>query len=176
MKGIVFTEFLGMVETTFSIDMADDIIENSDLHSQGSYTAVGTYDHKELVEMVIALSDRTGLPVNALVKVFGQHLFSVFAKNYAQFFQGFTSALPLLEGIEDIIHTEVLKLYPDAQLPKFACHYENDTLVMDYQSPRHFADLAEGLILGCGTHFQENLVIERQEVNEDCTRFFVKSC
>jgi hypothetical protein len=44
---------------------------------------------------------------------------------------------------------------------------------MDYKSPRHFSDLAEGLILGCGAHFGTELEIERIELNEDCTRFRV---
>ena len=42
MKGIVFTEFLEMVEAQFGLDTVDAIIENSDLPSRGAYTAVGT--------------------------------------------------------------------------------------------------------------------------------------
>ena len=45
MKGIVFTEFLEMVEDKFSADMVDDIIDDCDLASGGAYTAVGTYPH-----------------------------------------------------------------------------------------------------------------------------------
>jgi hypothetical protein len=49
MKGMVFTEFLEMVEAKFSADMVDDIISDSDLPNGGAYTSVGTYDHSELV-------------------------------------------------------------------------------------------------------------------------------
>ena len=63
MKGMVFTEFLEMVEDKFSADMVDDIIDDSAPPSGGAYTAVGTYDHNELVGMVVALSQRSGLPL-----------------------------------------------------------------------------------------------------------------
>ena len=54
MKGMVFTEFLEMVESTFSADMVAAIIDDSAPPSGGAYTSVGTYDHQELVGMVTA--------------------------------------------------------------------------------------------------------------------------
>lgn len=174
MKGMVFTEFLDMVENTFSADMVDDILDDANPASGGAYTAVGTYDHQELVDMVVALSNRTGMPVPDLVRAFGTHVFGVFARNYPSFFAGVPDALTFLSGIEDIIHAEVLKLYPDAQLPRFDCTRPADnTLIMDYHSSRHFSDLAEGLIIGCGQHFAEPLTISRQELDADTTRFTV---
>ncbi len=56
MKGIVFTEFIEMVESKFGFDMMDDIIESANLPSGGIYTAVGTYDHTEMVQLVIEIS------------------------------------------------------------------------------------------------------------------------
>ncbi len=67
MKGLVFTEFLDMVEQRFSADMVDDIIEASDLPSGGAYTAVGTYSHSEIVALVQQLAIRTGIAVPDLL-------------------------------------------------------------------------------------------------------------
>ena len=170
MKGMVFTEFLEMVDAKFSADMVDDIIADSDLPNGGAYTAVGTYDHEELVRMVVALSKRTNIPAPALVQVFGEHLFGRFNALYPSFFSGITSALDFLEGIETIIHTEVRKLYPDAQLPKFDCTRSPDGLTMLYSSPRHFGDLAEGLIKGAVAHFGGGIdVIRRDDPNGNIT-------
>jgi hypothetical protein len=174
MKGMVFTEFLDMVEAKFSVDMVDDILDEANPASGGAYTAVGTYDHQELVDMVVALSNKTGIEIPTLVQVFGEHVFGVFAANYPSFFENVNCALTFLHGIEDIIHAEVIKLYPDAQLPKFDCYYEGETLIMDYSSPRHFADLAEGLIRGCGAHFGETLLVERIDLSAEQARFKVK--
>lgn len=72
-------------------------------------------------------------------------------------------AFSFLSGIEDIIHAEVLKLYPDAELPRFIVeHHDAQRLVLLYQSPRHFEDLAEGLMHGCVAHFGESIRIERE--------------
>ena len=161
MKGMVFTEFLEMVEAKFSADMVDDIISDSDLPNGGAYTSVGTYDHSELVQMVVALSNRTNIPAPTLVQVFGEHLFGRFHVLYPKFFVGTTSALDFLEGIETVIHTEVRKLYPDAQLPQFDCTRSADGLQMLYSSPRHFGDLAEGLIKGAVAHFGGGIEVTR---------------
>lgn len=162
MKGMVFTEFLEMVEAVFSPDIADTIITKANLPSGGVYTAVGTYDHDEMVALVTHLSAETKTPVPDLLKAFGRHLFGRFAKGYAQFFEGKADAFAFLSGVEDYIHVEVRKLYPDAELPSFNYQRPNpETLVMTYRSKRPFADLAEGLIQGCFAHFGEDVDIAR---------------
>ncbi len=163
MKGVVFTEFLDMVEQRFSADMVDDIIDDAQLPNGGAYTAVGTYPHGEMVAMVVALSQRSGVAVPDLIRTFGQHLFGRFALAYPRFFAGVNDAFSFLSGIEDIIHAEVLKLYPDAELPRFIVeHHDAQRLVLLYQSPRHFEDLADGLMHGCVAHFGEPIHIERE--------------
>ena len=171
MKGMVFTEFLEMVESKFSADMVDDIIEDSNLPSGGAYTAVGTYDHGELVLMVGALAQRSGLPVPALVHAFGLHLFGRFHALYPGFFTGVPTGLDFLEGIETVIHTEVRKLYPDAQLPQFDCVRTDSGLDMVYLSPRHFGDLAAGLIAGALLHFGDPVSVTRHDLPDGAIRF-----
>lgn len=161
MKGMVFTEFLEMVESRFSADMVDDIIEDANLPHGGAYTSVGSYDHSELVTMVSALSKRTDIAAPMLVHVFGEHMFGRFNILFPRFFVEVTSAMDFLEGIEKVIHTEVRKLYPDAQLPSFVCTRSLDGLEMVYSSPRHFGDLAEGLIQGAVKHFGEPIQVSR---------------
>lgn len=165
MKGIVFTEFLEMVEVTFSPEIVDDIIAACDLPSGGSYTAVGTYDHSELVQLVGQLSTMTGRPVPDLVRAFGQHLFQRFVAIYPRLFAGVDSAFDFLMSIETHIHTEVRKLYADAELPSFECTVPTpNRMEMIYRSSRPFADLAEGLIIGCADHFGEQITIRREPV------------
>jgi hypothetical protein len=164
MKGVVFTEFLDMVDSRFGAQCVEEIIDASDLPSGGMYTAVGTYDHKEIVALVQALSAHSKLPVATLLKVYGEHLFSRFAALYPMFFIGQTNAIDFLAGIEDVIHTEVKKLYPDAQLPRFeVLHKTADRLELLYISAHQFEDLAEGLIAGCIKHFEQPLNCTRRE-------------
>lgn len=171
MKGVVFTEFMEMVEDRFSADMLDDIIDDAKLPHGGAYTAVGTYPHEEIVSLVVALSQRSGAPVADLLQAFGEHLFGQFVKGYPAFFAGTNDAFTFLAGIEDIIHAEVRKLYPDAELPKFEVeHHDPQRLVLVYDSRRHFEDLAEGLMRGCVKHFGGGIAIERVVVGDGAAR------
>lgn len=166
MKGIVFTEFLEMVEEKFSPEVADAVIEASALPSGGAYSAVGTYDHREIVTLVTELSKATSLPVPDLMRAFGEHLFGRFVDGYPQFFTGVPSAFAFLGSIEHHIHVEVRKLYPDAELPTFECSSTAPgRLELVYRSSRGFADLAEGLIRGCAAHFGESIAVEREDLS-----------
>jgi hypothetical protein len=163
MKGIVFTEFLEMVEARFSFEIADRILTESALPSGGVYTAVGDYDHGEMLTLVTQLSKAVDQPVPALVRAFGKHLFGRFVVGYPSFFKGMTSSSQFLAGIEDIVHVEVRKLYPTAQLPSFDIRQEGDILTMHYRSARPFADLAHGLIEGCIEHFADHATLTRAD-------------
>jgi hypothetical protein len=167
MKGVVFTEFMDMVEQRFSADMLDDIIEDAQPPSGGAYTAVGTYPHGEMVALVSALSERSGAAVPVLLRAFGEYLFGRFVQGYPVFFKGQNDAFSFLSGIEDVIHAEVRKLYPDAELPRFDVeHHDDRKLVIVYSSGRHFEDLAEGLILGCIAHFGRPATLQRETVGD----------
>lgn len=175
MKGIVFTEFLSMVENAHGLDMVDTIIEKSELPSGGSYTTVGTYPHTEIVSLVCNLSAEIGTEVPDLLKAFGCHLFNGLATSYPAFIKKSASALDFLEQVETYIHVEVRKLYPDAQLPSFECsrpHFPNQ-LYMVYHSVRHMEDVCEGLIRGCLQHFNATAKIERKNVNADSELFII---
>ena len=87
MKGIVFTEFLEMVEQKFGMDMVNDLIDNNTLSSGGVYSAVGTYDHAEMVTLVMDLNKRSGIALPDLLKAFGAYLFQTFKTGYPQMFE-----------------------------------------------------------------------------------------
>ncbi len=167
MKGMVFTEFIDMVEQRFSPDLMDEVIEAAAPPNGGAYTAVGQYDHHELVKMVVELSARTGVAVPDLVRTFGEYLFGRFHQGYPHLFAGMGSAFQMLSSIESIIHPEVRKLYPDARPPRFDIGGDGvNVLEMTYRSDRHFGDLAEGLIRACIAHFDERISLVRETLVE----------
>ncbi|MCM0044972.1 MAG: heme NO-binding domain-containing protein [Burkholderiaceae bacterium] len=168
MKGIVFREFIDMVESKFSLDTADAIIAASTLSTGGAYTSVGTYPHEEMVDLVSHLSKHTGMPVRDLLLHFGRHLFTRFAVVHPEHVLTYGSAFDLLRRLDGNIHVEVRKLYNDAELPSFT--YEqlgDDSMVFTYSSHRKLADFAQGLIEGCIAHFGEPMRIDRVDLPED---------
>ena len=168
MKGIVFTEFLEMVEEKFGMEVVNDLLANPALKSGGVYSSVGTYDHMEIVMLVVALGKRTGIELPALLRTFGQYLFGTFKRAYPHMFEHSTDAFGFLEGVDQEVHVEVLKLYPDAELPSFETkRLSSNVLQMDYRSERSMGDLAFGLIEACGTHYGEGFDIVATPQTED---------
>ena len=167
MLGVVFTEFVEMVEATFGEEVADHILETSKLESGGAYTAVGAYSHHEMLELCTHLSERTGVPVSALVKTFGKHLAKGFSSRYSIFFEHIDDPFDFFETLDAHIHKEVLKLYPKALLPTFKSRREgDDTLVLEYRSARPFGVLAHGLIEGSLEIFQCEATIDVEDFSQ----------
>lgn len=176
MKGIIFTEFLTMVEKKFNMDMVDDILENESLSSGGAYTAVGTYDHKEMNILVSKLSEKTGIPLPDLLQAFGEYLFTTLANAYPHFLLNANGLIDFLMSIESYIHIEVLKLYPDAELPKFQSDLVNqNTLELYYQSERHYGDLAHGLILGAIAYYKTGEIISKEQLPDKRVKFTIQT-
>lgn len=177
MKGIVFTEFLDMVEQKFGYEIVDQIIEDSDLASDGVYTSIGTYPHSEVVALLMNLSDKVKIDPGVLLKEFGKYLFDTFLASYPQFFTSVDNSFAFLQSIDNHIHVEVLKLYPDATLPKFLSHETEDgSMIMTYKSERKMAALAEGLIEKSIAHYNETCTIDSEKIKEDGSevRFTIK--
>lgn len=163
MKGVVFTEFMEMVDQTWGMDMVDDLIDTVNPESNGAYTSVGTYDYEELVAYIIELNKKTEVPVPNLVKTFGNHLAKSFSEKFSDFFSDSQSTFDVLRKVDNHIHVEVRKLYPDAELPKFSFEDTGDnSMNLFYESTRNLPDLAEGLIEGCAKFFGEKIDIQRQ--------------
>ncbi len=167
MKGVVFTEFLEMVEDRFSPEMADQIVVRAELPSGGVYTTVGTYDHREMIQLVSCLSEETGISPAELVRSFGMHLFGRFHTMFPKYFEGVTSSFDFLQRVDHYVHIEVGKLYPDAELPSFDCDTSQPgCLRLTYRSSRPFAALAEGLIRGCVAHYGEAVDIAMEDLSD----------
>ncbi len=168
MKGVVFTEFLKMVDEVFSPEMTELIIIESKVESHGVYTSVGTYPHTEILQLVTALHKRTGAPVRDLVNAFGKYLFNAFTEQYPHFFENQYSAFEFLKGVDGYIHAEVHKLYPEALTPSVIADQKGDKhLDIEYQSECPFAELAGGLLEACVEHFKEDINIERPFTGKD---------
>jgi hypothetical protein len=166
LKGVVFTELMEMVESKFSLAMVDAVVARAGLAGR-SYTAVGTYPVEEVVAFVVALSEETKTPVPDLLFAFGRHLLGRFAATYPAFFADAAGPIAFLGRVDAYIHVEVKKLYPDAELPRFDVASQTErSIELVYHSKRRFADLAHGLIVGCGEHWGVDLDVAREDLSE----------
>lgn len=170
MKGIVFTEFLTLVEEKFGLEMVDQIIENAELPSGGSYTAVGTYDFAEMLSLVTNLSNYSGLDTDTLLLTYGEHFFHVIENSYQGMLDMYSDPIEFLASIENHIHVEVRKIYPDAELPTFeVLEKTEDTLVTLYKSGRALHSFGQGLMNGSLAYFNTEAEIIKELIKEDGT-------
>ncbi|WP_038172479.1 heme NO-binding domain-containing protein [Vibrio pacinii] len=168
MKGIIFTEFMDLVEQQFGLEELDAVLSQAE--DNGVYTTVGSYDHRNLVKLIVQLSQRTGISPQQLQRIFGQ---SVFHNLYRTLpsnssLQNCKSTFQFIKLVEDYIHVEVKKLYPDAKPPRFEFLSDSQTkLVFDYISARCMSHVCLGLIEGCAEYYQQKVAVEMENQSED---------
>jgi hypothetical protein len=169
-KGIIFREFLELVEEKFGLETVDEIIEKSNLESEGAYTATGTYNFSEMVQLLTHLSEITSISIDDLLTTYGEHLFGIFKTKYPEMINSYKDPIELLSSIENHIHVEVIKLYPDAELPQFTTiDKTDDSLVMVYKSNRALHKLGLGLMNETFKHFQTKVNIFTEVLKPDGT-------
>jgi hypothetical protein len=145
MMGMVFTEFLEMIETKHSFDVADAVLSRAG--SPGEFTSVGSYPDVDFLGLVRSLSELTGKPEGDLLHEFGRHLFGRFEAGFPAFFAHHTDAFDFLAGLETRVHTEVRKLYAAARTPHFELHPPSESgRVLEYRSERGLWRFALGLL------------------------------
>lgn len=176
MKGIVFTEFLELVEDKFGIEMVDKIISSSDLKSNGIYTSIGTYSFSEMLQLLQNLNANTGISIDDLLLVYAEHFFGVIERSYPGLLATYKDPIEMLSSIENHIHIEVRKIYPDAELPIFVVEEKTkSTLTMVYKSSRAMHHFGLGLMNKTFEHFKSTAKIVLEKINQDGTevRFFI---
>ena len=168
MRGVVFTELIEFVEDKLGFEIADKMIEHSHLDNDGIFTQGGNYPFSHMQKMLMSLSKITGKSPQELMEIFGEHLFHVLVKIYGKNIKEDNSALEFINSVEDYVHVEVKKLYPDVELPTFTTtYYENNTLKMIYKSEKRMDAFALGLIRSCGEYFGEKLEITKEMICEE---------
>ncbi len=175
MKGLVFTTFFDFCERDFGDDMLDDVIDAADLPHGGAYTSVGTYPFQEMVALITALAQRSGVSLPPLLERFGTFCFDTWVTRFPHLFSG-RPLFDVLAGIDAFHEAEVRKMYPDAELPSFRVVARGaDWLTLDYRSCKPLADLAVGVIRGAGIHLNEPVAVSYMPAGE-AIRFRVERC
>lgn len=112
--------------------------------------------------LVDAASARLDTGPDEVVRWFGREALPLLAASYPAFFTPHTSTRPFLLTLNDVIHPEVRKLYPGADVPVFDFSVSPaDELVIGYASGRRLCSLAEGFIEAAAAHFGEVAAIHQ---------------
>jgi len=160
LKGIVFNLLEQLVTREYGEDTWDSLLESARV--DGIYTSLGSYEDADLSQLVDAASAALDTPPDDIVRWFGRNALPMFAESYPHLFAAHTSARTFVLTLNDIIHPEVRKLYPGADVPEFEFESAADgRLLMGYRSARKMCSFAEGLLDGAAEHYGESLTIEQ---------------
>lgn len=159
MKGILLNAVEEAVTREWGEEMWDDLLIDSGL--DGAYTALGNYADVEFVALAHAAADRLHSPVDDVLRTLGRLTFEPLLSRYAGLPTTAKSLRDFLPNVNEVIHPQVLKLYPGASVPRFALRDNGDDLELDYLSVRDMCTLAEGLVLGAADHYGEAVVVDQ---------------
>jgi hypothetical protein len=163
MKGIIFNLLEEVVTDELGDAAWDQLLDNAQV--DGAYTSLGSYPDQEFIALLHALPSRADMAPDDLLRWFGRAAIPLLVQRYPVFFEGHASTRSLLHALNDIIHPEVRKLYPGADVPIFdlepvAGWEPGDRVVtLGYRSARRLCALAEGFVEGAADHFGERVAI-----------------
>ncbi len=166
MKGIIFNLLERAVVEEHDEDTWDDLLDA--VGSDGVYASVGQYPDEEVAALVGAVADRRGVTPREALEWFGRRAIPYLVEAYPAFFERTGALRPFLASLNDVIHPEVRKLYPGAEVPWFDMATEDDgTLTMTYRSSRSMCDLAVGFARGAARHFAEDAAVGHRSCVHD---------
>lgn len=178
MQGMVFTALSEMVVDNFGMARWNSVLQQANLSSEGVFTSAQQYPDGELLKLVSILSVELGVPIPDLVRSFGVYLFPVLYARRPKQLDEVKGVIEFLTFVENTIHYEVKRLYPDTYLPTFEHELLPDgQLKLIYRSKRKMCTLAEGLIEGAATQFNQTVQIDHpvcvHKGSEHC-EFFIR--
>lgn len=159
MKGIVFNLLEAVVIKEHGEDAWESVLNAAAV--EGAYTSLGSYPDDQMMRLVSAASRTLECSEADVLRWFGRHAMSILATRYPQFFESQPSTRAFLLTLNDIIHPEVRKIYPGADVPMFDFDSSStEALVMGYHSARKLCALAEGFVGGAAQYYGQSVQFE----------------
>lgn len=166
MKGIIFNLLEEVVTAQFGETAWDETLVSAGV--DGAYTSLGNYPDQQLIELLADISRRAGKSDRETLKWFGRASMPYLYKHYPDIFTAHHSLRSFLLSLNDVIHAEVRKLYPGADVPVF--EFESpagegalEPLIIRYRSKRRLCFLAEGFIGGAADCYKQEVTVSQQQ-------------
>ena len=160
MKGIIFNLAEDVVCRDHGEELWDEVLDEAGV--SGSYTSLGSYADREMFAIIAAAAARLDAEPHAVLRHIAEEAMPLLAERYPHFFAPHRDACSFVLTLNDIIHPEVRKLYPGAEVPTFTYErHDSRTLTMSYDSPRRLCVLAEGFVQGAARHYGQQVTVEQ---------------
>ena len=162
MKGIVFNLLESFVCEGWGDEKYEEILALCPLKTKKPFVGPGTYPDSDLMAIALKASEILEVDLPDALRAFGRYSFPRLAQRFPQFVVGHDRPMPFLLSVEDVIHIEIKKLFPNAVTPSFTYRgVSDDRLVIEYRSRRKLCSFMEGLLDGVAGYYECELRYEQ---------------
>jgi hypothetical protein len=159
--GMVLTELRSYVVTKLGEDTWRSLLDAAGLGAK-TYLVGQTYPDEEVVALVSTASRMTGTPVPVLLKDFGAFMVPTLVKIFGAYIKPQWKTLDVVEHTEESIHKAVRLRNPGSAPPRLRARRSGpQEVVVHYSSERRMCALAEGIVAGIASIYNERVVIEQ---------------
>lgn len=150
------------------LEFANKVIENAHLENKGAYTAIGFYQHQDILKLMESLNEFVNTPRNRLLKSYGEYFFYRLSLKYPESISKYSSTFSFLQQAPLLLDREIRKLEPEGYVPEIKTELLNPySMHLYYYSEDKLSYLLEGLISGCIGQFEEQISLKRENLNTD---------
>ncbi|MDS0473990.1 heme NO-binding domain-containing protein [Natrinema sp. 1APR25-10V2] len=168
MHGIIFTGLKHFVVETYDKGTWNQIREKAGVGGV-HYTPVSAYPDEDLVALVEAAVELSGIEQSELLRTFGRYVVPTLVDMYGVYIEDDWDALELVENVEGTIHqalrnSDTLEYEPPAIS---AIRLDQGVVVVTYGSRRGLCQVAMGLLEGIGDHYDQRLEVYERRCRHD---------
>jgi predicted hydrocarbon binding protein len=163
MRGIVVTGLEDYICSKYGLSQWHTAIDVCLDKDQQVITAAEYYDDETVLKIITVLTEQLEVPVTDFITDFGKHLFKTLKNYYSFLLEDIDSFNTLLMSLDQVIHANVKKVHPDAQVPKFTIESHTKGWTVKYESERKLCYLAIGLLHGAADFYDLKINLEHQK-------------
>ena len=171
MNGTIFFHLHRYVEKTLGESVWSQLLAHAQLPDK-QFSPVATYPDQDIIALVNAAVEMTGLSANEVLESFGQFLAPELVAIYPSLVDARWRTLDLIVHAENVIHEAVRAQNPDASPPVLrAQRIDSKSVNLVYASPRMMCALLKGIVRGMADHYGERIQIEQESCMHDGAPF-----
>ncbi|HET9180943.1 MAG TPA: heme NO-binding domain-containing protein [Candidatus Angelobacter sp.] len=158
MHGLIFSELQKYIQTKFDAKTWEAVQEKAGLKGN-LYLASAAYPDGELMTLLSAACEMTGLQAKAVLEDFGDFICPNLIRQYGFLVKPEWSLVDFLCNTEETIH-KIVRFHAGATPPQLMVRrIADDRVTISYDSERKMCALLKGMVKGAARHYKKSVSI-----------------
>lgn len=163
MHGIIFSNLFKFIRENHGYDTLKEIKKDAGVNTT-FYDTTKSHPDSELQNLVASACKVLNVDGETLLETFGSYIAPGLLQTYKSFMKPEWDCMDLLEHVELTMHRAVRASTKDTSPPILKIkRLSKSQIQLDYSSERKMISLGVGIIKAIGQHYNEDLIIERNE-------------